>query len=173
MIKKEPEAFEKYPLSTVLITNIANLIICIIGVYLVWQLGVFWGVLFIVYLLGNEFFIYKHGCLCCYYYGKQCAFGRGKIAPFLVKKDDPQKFCQRKVTWLNLLPVVLSSLIPVIVGVILLFKDFRLFILILTLIPILNWFLINPLIFGKLVCLHCKQGRLCCPANDFFGKKKK
>ena len=44
MINKEPGAFEKYPLSTVLLTNIVNLVICVIGVYLVWQLGMIWGI---------------------------------------------------------------------------------------------------------------------------------
>ena len=172
MKKREPEAFEGYPCSTVFISNFVNLMVCVVGVYLVWQLGALWGVLFIVFLLGNEFFIYKHGCSCCYYYGKRCAFGRGKVARFFVKKDDPKKFCQRNVTWLNLLPVIVASLVPVIVGVILLIWDFRLFILILTLVPLLNWFVFNPLIFGRLGCLHCKQGRICCPANDFFSKKK-
>lgn len=170
-MKKEPRAFKKYPLSTVLITNSVIVIIWIISVYLVWQLGRFLGILFIIYIIGLEFFIYKHGCSCCYYYGKRCAFGRGKIAPFLVRRDNPQKFCQRKVTCLNLLPVILGSLIPVIAGLILLIRSFSWPILILTLIPVANWFFINPLIYGKLICLHCQQGRICCPANDFFGKK--
>ena len=168
----ESQLIGNYPLSTVFITNSIAILLWIIGVYLVWQLGILWGVLFIIYLLGLEFFVYKHGCSCCCYYGKRCAFGRGKIAPFIVKKDDPQKFCQRKVSWLNLLPVVLGSLIPVIIGVVLLIRGFSWPILILTLIPVINWFFINPLIYGKLICLHCQQGRLCCPANDFFGKKK-
>ena len=171
-MEKEPQVFENYPLSTVLIINGITLLIWVTGVYLVWQLSILWGALFIVYLLGLEFFVYKHACSCCYYYGKRCAFGRGKIAPFLVKRDDPQKFCQRKVTWSNLLPIVLGSLIPVVAGVILLIRDFSWPILILTLIPVINWFFLNPLIYGKLICLHCQQGRLCCPANDFFGKKK-
>lgn len=173
MDKKEPKVFEKYPLSTVLITNGISLLVCIIGVYLVWQLGMAWGILFIVYLLDLEFSAYKHGCSCCYYYGKRCAFGRGKIALFLVKKDNPKKFCQGKVTWKNLSPVILGSLIPVLAGIILLIKDFNWLILVLTIIPIANWFFINRLVYSKLVCLHCKQGRLCCPANDFFSKKQK
>ena len=172
-MKKELQAFENYPFSTILITNIITFLIYFIGVYLVWQLGMLWGVLFIVYLLGLEVSVYKQGCSCCHYYGKRCAFARGKIAQFLVEKKDPQKFCQRKITWLNLLPPILSSLIPVGVGMFLLIKEFNWLILALTLIPIANWFFINPLVYGKLVCLYCKQGRLCCPTNDFFGKKKK
>jgi len=171
--EKQPSAFENYPLSTNLITSIVTLLICAVGVYLLWQLGMIWGILFILYIIGLELFTFKHGCSCCYYYGKRCAFYRSKVAPLFFKKDDPQKFCQRKVTFWNLLPTVLASLIPVIVGVFLLIKSFSLLILILTLIPVINWFIVNPLIFGKLVCLHCKQGRICCPANDFFGKKSK
>lgn len=171
-MKKESQVFENHPFSTILITNCLILLVWFSALYLVWQLGIFWGVLFAVYLLFLEFSIYKQGCSCCCYYGKKCAFGRGKIAPFLVKKDNPEKFCQRKITWFKLLPTILSSLIPVIIGLTLLAKSFSWPILILTLVLVTNWFFINPLIYGRLVCLHCKQGRLCCPANDFFGKKK-
>jgi hypothetical protein len=173
MDKKEPKAFEKYPLSTVLITNGIGLLVCITSVYLVWQLGTGWGILFIVYLLDLEFSAYKHSCSSCYYYGKRCGFGRGKIALFLVRKDDPKKFCQKEITWKDLSPLILGNLIPVLAGIVLLIKDFNWLILVLTIILIANWFFINPLIYNKLVCLHCKQRRLCCPANNFFSKKKK
>lgn len=65
--KPEPPAFEKYPASTVFITNPVCILVAAVSVYLVWQLGMLWGLLFIIYLLGNEFFIYQHGCSVCYY----------------------------------------------------------------------------------------------------------
>jgi len=171
-MKQEPRAFEEYPFSTVLITNSVALLVWVISVYLVWQLGRLWGMLFAVYLIFHEFSIYKGGCSSCYYYGKRCAFNRGKIAPLLVKKQDARKFCEKLVDFKSLLPVLLGSFIPVAVGIYLLVQNFDYLILACVLILIANWFVVNPLMFGKLVCLHCKQGRLCCPANDFFNKKK-
>lgn len=170
-MNSEPQAFEKYPFSTNLIINLVNLIVYAAGFYLIFQLGLIWALLYVIYILALEFSVMKMGCSCCYYYGKCCAFGRGKIAKILVKQKPAQNFCSRKVTWKNLLPNVLVTLIPVGVGVFLLISNFNWLILILTLIPILNWTIGSQLIYGKLVCLHCKQGRICCPANEFFGKK--
>lgn len=95
----------------------------------------------------------------------------GENRPPLFKRDDPKRFCEKQVTWKNLMPQILVTLIPVAAGIYLLIQSFSWTILILTLTPVLIWFFGNPIIFGKLVCPHCKQGRICCPANEFFGKK--
>lgn len=173
MPEPEPKVFENYPSWIISITGLQSLLVYAVGAYLVFQFGLIWGILYIIYLFGLEISIYKEGCVSCYYYGKRCAFGRGKIASLFFKKNEPQKFCQKKVTLPKLIPHILTALIPVVIGIILLIRDFNWLILILTAIPILNWFVGNPLIYGKLACLHCAQGRICCPANDFFGKKNK
>jgi hypothetical protein len=38
--------------------------------------------------------------------------------------------------------------------------------------PVFSWFAVNPILYGKLACLHCKQGSICCPALKFFTKGK-
>ena len=169
---RNPKAYEKYPWSTVLTALVVNLINYAVGFYLLYLIDPLFAGFWIIYLLALEFSVLKEGCCCCYYYGKRCYSGRGLLAPFLVKRENPRKFCTRKVTWKNLLPHVLVNLIPLITGIYLLIKEFDYFILGLALVPILMWFLVSPLLFGKLACPHCKQGRICCPANEFFGKKK-
>jgi hypothetical protein len=71
-MEKEPVPFEKYPLSTVLIAGGVALLVLVISAYLVWQVNMFLGLLFICYLLGLEYSIYKLGCSCCYYSGRIC-----------------------------------------------------------------------------------------------------
>lgn len=171
-MKPAPQPFENYPARTVLIVWLVNLIVYLASVYLIWRLGALWGVLAIVYLFVVEFSTYWEGCTHCYYYGKRCYSGRGRIAPWLVKKGNPQKFCEKPVTFWNLLPHALVSIAPLIVGIILLIQDFNWLILICTSLPLLQWFMGNQLIFGILACPHCEQGRRCCPAQAFFGKKK-
>lgn len=168
----DPPVFQKYPLSTVLIFQLVSLANYAVGLYLLYQISVLFSILFAFYVIMMEFSVYKEGCASCYYYGKRCMSGRGKIAALFVRKEDPKRFCEKKVTWKNLLPQVLLSLIPIIAGAYLLITNFNFLFIGLILVPVLTWFVANPLMYGKLGCLHCKQGRICCPANDFFGKKK-
>ena len=74
----------------------------------------------------------------------------------------------------DFVPQLIVVIVPVIVGIALLIsRGFHLLTLIATLYPVFNWFFINPVLYGKLACPHCKQGKKCCPALEFFGKKKK
>ncbi len=170
-MKKEPAVFKEYPISTVLIFNIVALINYVIGVYLFYQINALFAWLYLIYVIIIEISIYKEGCVSCWYYGKRCASGRGKIAPLFFKKDDPKKFCEKEVTWKNLLPTMLTTILPIVVGGFLLLQDFSWVVVVFIAVPILTWVFGNPIIYGKLACPHCKQGRICCPANEFFGKK--
>jgi hypothetical protein len=164
------KAFESYPASTVLVNNLASFATYLAGFYILLQIGALFGALFILYAIFMEFSVYREGCVSCYYYGKVCATGRGKIAPIFFKRDDPKKFCEKEVTWKNMLPQVLVVVVPVVVAVYLLIQSFSWPILGVMLVPILIWFFGNPTLYGKLNCPHCKQGRICCPAMEFFSK---
>ena len=165
--------YENYPFWITLVTSLFSLLICLIGTYILLQLGLVWAVLYILYLIFLEVWRYKEGCACCYYYGKVCAFGRGKIAALFFKKDDPKKFCKKGVNWLKLVPNFLVLIIPLIAGIILLIKSFSWLILVLIIMPFLFWFLGNPIIYGRLACKHCQQSQICCPACEFFSKKNR
>ncbi|UCD02772.1 MAG: hypothetical protein JSV63_03240 [Candidatus Aenigmatarchaeota archaeon] len=172
--KKEPEAYESYPVRTLILYNVIFIINYAAGIYILSQLWIWLGLLFILYILFLEWIVYREGCSCCYYYGKRCFSGRGKLAPKFVKRDDPKKFCEKEVTAKNLMPQILALVFPVAGGAILLYLSFSWLIVGLMLIPVLIWFFGNPLIYGNIACPHCKQGRICCPANDFFsGKSRK
>jgi hypothetical protein len=172
-VLKQPKAYNNFPLKTVFISNTPSVLSYLIGTYLMFSLGTILGLTYLLYILYIEFSMVKNSCSCCWYYGKLCAFARGKIAPLFFKKQDSKKFCQREVTFAKMLPQMLVLVFPLIAGIILLIKNFNLITLSLILIPPILWFGGNPIIFGKLVCKHCQQGRICCPANDFFGKKVK
>ena len=169
--KKEPKAFERYPAWIVLTMNLAFLVNYAIGVFILAQLGVLWGFLFVIYVLLLELSVFEEGCQYCCYHGKLCASGKGKVVPLLMKKGDPKRFCERKVTLLSLLPNMLVLILPMVGGAIVLLSSFSWLILGLMIIPWLLWFFGNPILYGRLACPHCKQGRICCPANEFFSKK--
>jgi len=116
----------------------------------------------------------KKGAVVVFYYGKLCAFGKGIVAAKFFKKGDPKKFCERELGFKDFIPQILVVLIPLIVGIALLIsRGLNLPILIAMIYPLFSWFVINPILYGKLACIHCKQGSICCPALNFFIKKEK
>jgi len=166
------KTYESYPLWMVFVTVLSTLLVILAAGYIMFTLHWITGVLYIIYVILIEYSIYKEGCVNCYYFGKRCAFGRGVIAGLLFKKGDPKKFESKEIKWKDLMPQMLGVLVPSLVGVALLIsRGFDLLILIALLYPILSWFAINPLVYGKIACAHCKQGEKCCPALEFFKKK--
>jgi hypothetical protein len=166
--KKPPEAYESYPAGTVIFYNLILIINYAIGVYILSQLWTWLGLLFVFYAIFLESMVYREGFSCCYYYGKRCFSGRGKLAPKFVKRDDPKKFCEKEVTVKSLIPNILALVFPVLGGAIILYLSFSWLILGLMIIPILIWFCGNPLIYGNLACPHCKQGRIPRPFSSIF-----
>ena len=170
---KKPKIYESYPLWIIILANILLLAVYVAGAYIMFKLNIITGILYIVYLVFLERHFFKEGCIHCCYYGKSCAFGKGNIAAMFFKKGDPKKFCERELGFKDFIPQVLVILIPLIVGIALLIsRGFDLLILIAIIYPIFSWFAVNPILYGKLACLHCKQGSICCPALKFFTKGK-
>ncbi len=169
----EKTLYNNYPLGMVLIVNVLMLLVYVAGAYIMFILSWITRVLYLVYLVSLELIFYKEGCVYCCYYGKRCAFGKGAIASVFFKKGDSKKFGKRGIGWKNLIPQILVVLIPVIVGISLLVsRGFNLWILIAVIYPVLSWFVVNPIVYGKIACPHCRQGSICCPAMKFFAKKE-
>ena len=166
-----PKAYECYPWSSLLIYNAFCFAQYIIGFILVELANPILGKLFIAYIVYLEVKLYKEGCRHCYYYGKRCFGGRGNVAKLFLKKGDPKKFAEKEVTGKSLIPQMLLLILPTAAGAWMLYQGFSFLILGLVTIPWIIWFVVTPQIYGKMACPHCKQGRICCPANEFFSKK--
>lgn len=178
-IKKKPKLYECYPASKVFIFNLVTLSVYGVGLYLMYLVWKWSAALFLIYILIIEYSLYKEGCRYCYYYGKRCVAGRGKIVPFFFKKGDSKKFCEKTISFKDFIPHLLIVFVPVLGGIYLMIMDFSWLILGLTLWPLIVNFVGNPIIYGNIACPHCKQGAKCCPACEYFmknyeprGKKK-
>jgi len=109
----------------------------------------------------------------CYYYGKLCGLGKGKIAPLFIKKGDPKIFIKRDISWKDLIPDILVLLIPLLGGIFYLFIRFNFLTLVLmAAITILAMPCVG-FMRGCLLCVNCKQRELGCPAEKLFGKRTK
>ncbi len=164
--------YEKYPVSTVIISNIISLAIYGIGAYIMFWVGVISFTVYIVLIVALELMLYGRSCKDCYYFGKRCAFGKGKIACLLIKKGNPENFSKRQVSWQSIIPDLLVTLIPVITVIVLLIVDFSWILLALLIVMLALVSVGNGYVRGTLACRYCKQRELGCPAERLFNRQK-
>ncbi|KYK20720.1 hypothetical protein AYK21_05630 [Thermoplasmatales archaeon SG8-52-2] len=165
------KSYEKYPIGFVIGANILQLLIYFIGAYIVYLIGPIWLILYVLYIIILEIRLLRLSCIHCYYYGKLCAFGRGKFCALFFKKGKPKKFIDKKITWKDIIPEFLLSIIPIMIGIALLIIDFNLILLFLIILLLILAFPANGYLRGALACIHCKQREIGCPAEQFFRKK--
>lgn len=164
------KCYENYPGCMVFAVVLFSLATYLFGGYIIYQLGLLWLFAYIIYILWLEFRLMTH-CVDCYYYGKWCAFGRGKISPLFFKKQK-KKFTDIKITWTSILPDVLVSIVPIIVGIWLLIVRFDWTIVGAIVLLFLLMSIGNTFVRGSIACKYCKQRQLGCPAEALFAKKK-
>ena len=167
------KCFEDYPLSYVFIANIFQALIYVIGASIIIYLGIIWLLFYLLFIIYLEFKLLKNSCINCYYYGKICFSGKGKLSSLFFKKGSAKNFDNKQMKFIDILPDFLVSIIPIIIGIILLIKNFEWLLLVLIIILFLLTFVGNGLIRGSLACKFCKQKGIGCPADQFFNKTKK
>jgi hypothetical protein len=170
---KKEKYFENYPLWIVFFSNLVSAAIYLIGALIIYQVGLIWLVLYIIFILILEFKLIGGHCRDCYYYGKVCAFGRGRISSIFFKKGNLKNFCKMEITWKDIIPDFLVSLVPATIGIIILIKDFNWILLSSIIILLILTFLGNGFVRGNLACKYCKQRKIGCPAQKLFEKKNK
>jgi hypothetical protein len=168
---EQAKTYDNYPCWIILVTNFVSILIYLIGAFIVFQIGLIWLCVYLLYILWLETRIMKKSCVNCYYYGKCCAFGKGKLASLFFKKGNPENFINRKISWKNVVPDFLVSFIPLIVGAILLILHFNWLLLLLIVILITLTTVGNGFVRGSLACKFCKQKEIGCPAEKLFNKK--
>ncbi len=167
---KKEKCYENFPMCMVVVTVLFSLATYVLGGYVIYQLGLIWLAAYIFYILWLEFRLMTH-CVDCYYYGKYCAFGRGKLACLFFKKRKKQ-LGDMKVTWLSLVPDLLVSIAPIIAGIWLLVNRFDWIIVGAMVLLFLFMTMGNAFVRGSIACKYCKQRQLGCPAEALFAKKK-
>lgn len=168
-IKKEGN----YPAGTVILSNLVSLAIYVLGFLILLKAGLVFALIYLLYILFFEYRLIRYHCPDCYYYGKTCGFGRGRISAWFFKKGDPSKFCAARMTWKDMIPDLLIILIPFIAGIILLIIKFDLLLLLAMVIILFCATAGNSFVRGKLTCAYCKQGETGCPAQTLFNNKDK
>jgi hypothetical protein len=170
---QEPGCKENYPTAIVIGSNLLSLLIYGIGAFILFRFGIIWVIGYVFFILILEFRLLSGHCVDCFYYGKTCAFGKGRLSSLFFQKGNPEKFSQMTLTWKDIIPDFLMFMIPVLAGILLLIQEFTWTFLILIITLFLLGFLGNALVRGQLACRYCKQREIGCPAERLFNKTKK
>lgn len=165
-------SYDNYPLGIVLLSNSLSIILYSVGLLVLLNLGIIFAVLYVLYILLIEFRLMAKSCRSCYYYGKLCAFGRGKCCGLLFSKGDPEQFVETEITMKDILPDFLVTIFPLVGGIIGLVSNFSWIIVVLLAVLVIFGFGGNALIRGSFACKYCKQRDIGCPAERLFNKEK-
>ncbi len=164
--------YVNFPLWIPLIAVLVSVICYYIGAVILSGFGIIFSLLYIVYCIIIEFLVIFRSCKNCWYYGKVCGLGKGKVAPLFVKKGDTKKFADRDISIKHLIPDFMVIILPLVGGAILLIRDFSVVLLVLLIILVIVFFSGTALIRGTFACNYCKQKDIGCPADKVFNKKK-
>jgi hypothetical protein len=166
------KTYENYPFWIVILSNSVLFIIYGLGVFIMLQASWIMAIIYLLYILVLEFRLIKNHCINCYYWGKLCGFGQGKLSSWIFKRGDASRFCSKEMKWKDMIPDLLVSLIPLITGIIVMIIKFDLIILIAAILLVLFSTFGNGIIRGSFTCKYCKQKELGCPADKLFNKDK-
>ncbi len=168
----QTSTFENFPWWMITISNAVSLAVYALGLFLLFHLGTLWGLLFAAYCLGLEWRLLSQSCRSCYYYGKRCGFGKGRVCSWFLTKRPQQPFSSKKISWLDIVPDFLVSLIPAAAGVAMLIHDFTWGLLLAVAALVSLGTVGTGFVRGQIVCKYCKQRELGCPAEQLFSKTK-
>ena len=164
------KAYDNFPISMILFPNLVAVLLYLAGLIIMYELSLIAAILYLVYLAGLEYRLLSRHCVNCYYYGKTCGFGKGRISSLFFKKGDPMRFCENSFEWKDMIPDLLVTLVPLVIGIVLIFIKFNILLLISMLILVGLSTMGNAFVRGHITCKFCKQRELGCPAEKLFSK---
>jgi hypothetical protein len=116
--------------------------------------------LYVFYGIAGALWIIIFVCPYCHYYNtRACPCGYGQISAKLRKVRDQSRFIEK---FKKHIPAIFPLwIIPMLTGIIFLFKNFSLSLLLLVVFFAVDAFIILPLLSRKYGCAHCPQKSTC------------
>jgi hypothetical protein len=164
------KTYENFPAWIVFLSNLLSILIYSSGFIITLRLGWIIAVLYLAFVIAFEYRLISKHCVNCYYWSKSCGFGKGRLSSLFFKKGDPSKFCEKEMSWKDMIPDLLITLIPLLIGIVFLIIKFSFLLLTAIVILIASVTAGNAFIRGNLTCKYCKQREIGCPAEKLFSK---
>jgi hypothetical protein len=166
----EYNKYDSYPWQIVLLSNAVSISIYGLGFFIMFQANRIISIFYLICILALEYRLLKYHCTTCFYWGNICGFGKGRLSSWFFRKGDISKFCSHEMSWKDMIPDLLISLIPFIIGIILIVIKFDYIVFTALVLLVLLTTSGNGFIRGRLTCRHCKQKEMGCPADKLFNK---
>ncbi len=155
------EGLEEYPRVGIILGNLVMVLWIILGTIACWFFYPLAVWIYLPFALIMVFVVLrKLVCTNCYYYGKWCGTGWGKLAALFFKQGNVENFSKSIGIKLAPLTYGLLSLIPLVLGIIAAIREFtvpRVSVLVLLL---LVSFYSGAISRGK-ACVNCKMRTIC------------
>jgi len=165
------KSYESYPVSIVFLSSLLTLSIYAVGAYLFYLAHPYLAAAYVFFILLQEYRLVSTHCVDCIYYGRFCAFGRGRICSVFFKKGDPKKFASMNLTFADLIPDMLLSFLPLFAGAYVLVTSFSWLTAALMLLLLVLSSAGNAFVRRNFACKFCRQREIGCPAEKLFDKK--
>jgi hypothetical protein len=165
-------SFDSFPWWMVVTCNATGLAIYAIGLYVMAGLGSVWGLLYLAYCVWMEGRLLWGSCRHCYFFGKRCGFGKGRLCAGFFTRGAERSPGARTISWRDVVPDFMVWLIPLGGGIALLIRDFWWLVLLLIVALVFLGSVGTAFVRGQLACKYCKQRELGCPAEQLFSNKK-
>jgi hypothetical protein len=168
----DEQQFGSYPVWIIVVSQAVSVTMYALGAIVLSGFGLAPAIVYLGYCVFVEVSVLRGSCRHCYYYGKLCSFGRGRLCSLLFKPGDPARFADREPSVRDILPDLLVPAIPVVGGIALLVRDFEWPLLLAVLVILALATGGSGLVRGLLACPHCVQRELGCPAERLFSKRR-
>jgi hypothetical protein len=165
------ERLETYPIKIVCLSASLTIISYLAGAFVLYFFHPVLSGLYLILAVLTLVVSMKLRCTHCYYLGKYCNFGLGKVADIFFSKGDPEEFSNPRKVNVTATFSFGTMLIPIFVGVIIFITNINLFNLGLVVGYILIGIAPNFLVRGNF-CEKCMQGELGCPAYERMKKAR-
>jgi hypothetical protein len=159
----EPAFCENYPKHIIVIRWIILLIAFALGIYVLLDLHHMLAIVYILYsVIALTLILPLSRCVSCFYHGKLCNTGWGRVAFYLFKKGDESKYVEHYnyAIFLHLL-----WLFPLLVALLQLVRKRDVLALSILVIYLFILF-VEKIVLKKLCCKRCHQKEFC-PALPF------
>ncbi len=154
---------ESYPGWVIVIRWIILGTIFTLGVYILWGINEVLGLFYVIYSLAALTLVLPLSrCASCFYHGRACNTGWGRVAAYLFPKGDESKYVENYGYSILL---HLLWLIPLLGGLLQLARS-RSLLALCILAAYLFLLLVEKIVLKKLACVRCHQ-REFCPALPF------
>jgi len=170
---EEVKPYEECPVWIAALSVGMTLLTYALGAYILAGLAVWLIAPYLLYGLWTEWRVVRSSCVNCYYYGKRCGLGRGRLCARLFPQGDPAAFGDHDFSWVQMVAYSLTALAPMAAGVAVAIRDKTWAPIILVVIMAVVYFVGNGIVRGRFGCKYCMQGRLGCPvAANMMGPKR-